>query len=325
MLVRLIREAGGHGDVIRCLSVARAIKEAMPSSEVWFYGVKNYAFHAKLCPDVDGVFVAPWDQRVDRDKPLSGELYSHLNSPRPFDASVGLFCPAWRAEKDHFPHFPDRILSFVRAGERELKCSLVPRAPRVVVPRQAQENADKLLESFGCDLSKDRLVAVAPVASSALRYLPAPVLRALVLRLSAENYDVIVLANKAKICEAALDGLSVPIINLKPFQLVYGVMKRVKMLFCSDSGPLHAAAAVGARSFTVLGPTGGPYLCGRYDAASWIQPAGKHFNGLGCQSPCYYVAYWDQLRACKEAGRCEAMHRMDVDVVVERALEALVA
>jgi len=42
MNVRILREAGGIGDILCTLPVARAVKENWPDAKVYYFGLRDY-------------------------------------------------------------------------------------------------------------------------------------------------------------------------------------------------------------------------------------------------------------------------------------------
>lgn len=64
----LLREAGGLGDVVRTLPVARGLKRRYPGARVEYVALAGYEGLVKLSPDVDAVHAVSERERRGRDE-----------------------------------------------------------------------------------------------------------------------------------------------------------------------------------------------------------------------------------------------------------------
>ena len=127
MRVRLLREAGGLGDVVRCLGVARSIRKAAPGAEVWFFVLSGYAGIARMAPDVARVIEVSSSLRRKRDELPDPARRAYLRSGVCFDATVDMYCPAYRHERETQGAVTlDRIDIWTREAARVTGLDLAP-------------------------------------------------------------------------------------------------------------------------------------------------------------------------------------------------------
>ncbi|MHC4251049.1 MAG: glycosyltransferase family 9 protein, partial [Planctomycetota bacterium] len=151
MRIRLLREAGGLGDVVRCLGVARSIRKCTHDAELWFYTLAGYGSWARLCPDVAKVVEVGMSARRRRDElpdPAKREYLRRHGAC--FDATVDMYCPAWRHEVETQGNvMKDRIDIWTEAAARVAGLDLKAELAWLSVPDLARGRAEGRLEAVG--------------------------------------------------------------------------------------------------------------------------------------------------------------------------------
>lgn len=326
MRVRLIRENGGHGDVIRCLGVARSIKDVDPSIEVWFYVMAYFRTHPDLCPDVDVVVPLKKDERRPWGADIDPEKFAYLRSDLKFDASVNLCCPAWEYEVKNAPNIEkDRTQVWTEAAAKTTGLKLEPRVARINLPPNHRSDSRSILARIGLKTNGTGkpLVGLAPSGTHPFRCMTLDCVEGLCRLLVGSGMDVVILSGNRVRWNAIAQRQGCHSIVLPTTELIYGVVEALDLLIAIDSGPLHFAGVTGTRTIGVFGCTGGEALCRRYPSHSWIDPDASDRSNLRCEKPCYYLRFGKQQAECKELGSCVAMGRIEPDRIARRAIEAM--
>jgi ADP-heptose:LPS heptosyltransferase len=93
------------------------------------------------------------------------------------------------------------------------------------------------------------------------------------------------------------------------FKQLGALLERASVVVANDTGPMHVAVAIGARTIALFGPTS-PMLTGPYGKGDYRVISRNNF----CEIPCYNVACADNI--CMSAIKVE-----DVLDEVRRMLE----
>ena len=300
MHVRLLREAGGLGDVIRCFPVARGFKEQHPGCEVSFCTLPEYCGFASHCPDIDHVISVGWDERRDRDETPDPAKYPYLRGE--FDRTVDLYCPAYRHERDTDGRVTrDRI---------ELFCAAAGVTPDDLLPRYEVRPAelawvDGWLAGRGVRLGG--LIGVAPFASHSMRNWDYDRWRRVLETLEADGHSLLVFDGRRR----RLEGL--PGVHLNGIELwqLAAFIARGSLFLSVDTGPYHIAAALGTPVVGLFGGTNGCVISKHYRGAMPVQGCGRD-----CDSPCYMRRSRGWGEHCYETG-CRAMQSIRPEQVLE--------
>lgn len=325
--VRLLRENGGHGDVIRCLGVARSLKAVDPSIEVWFYTMGFFRTHADMCPDVDVVVPVTKDERRPRGDDVDPDRYPYLRSDLDFDASVSLCCPAWDYELKNAPNVEkDRIQLWTEAAARATGLKLEPMVPRINLPPNHRAHSRMILKRLGLKFGHGGkpLVVLAPAGTHCYRRMTDVQVSGLCRLLTASGMDVLILSITPSHWKEVARADGCCSISLPTIESIYGVIELADLVISVDTGALHFAAVMGTPTVGLFGCTGGQALCRRYPMHSPIDPEESDKMGLTCKKPCYYVRFREQQQKCRAAERCLAMAAIEPDRIARRAIEALV-
>jgi ADP-heptose:LPS heptosyltransferase len=311
--VRLLREAGGLGDVIRCLAVARGFREQYgPRTEIAFYALAGFEEVVRLCPDVDRIAAIRLSERRDRDAFPDPNRWPYLRSPEPWQVSADLFCPAWQHEKE--------TQGAVTRERTELWCAAAgvrPRdfRPHVVVPAAATYRAEGWLMAH--NLRQGRYVCVEPFSASPLRTWPLEQWKTLIGLIHAIGCPVVVLDAHPKRA-AGLPGILAAGL---PIPEVMALMAYAAASVVVDSGLLHVCGALGLPALALFGMTSGPVLCRHYPT---VRPVVGTAPDGACSPPCYGFALRGrrQLEECRKTVRgCAALNGIEAEEVFARVQE----
>lgn len=326
MRVRLLREAGGLGDVLRAFSVATSIKNRHSGAEVWFYVLKDYAWHAKLCPAIDVVVPVDREERRDRDALPNATVHAYLKSNVAFDATVDLYCPAWKYERSNPKDVVfDRSTVFCREASSKIGIDLQPCVARMLRPEQSYERALTWLATHGLHAKFNRsrpLVGLQLRGTHPVRRLLDPRAGEVIEELKARDVDIVLFDMNVQPTRDMAERHGVHEATHLNNALLYGLVGEMDHMLTVDSGLYHLAAVLNTPATAVVGCTGGEYLSRSYPLASHVEPGEAEFEGLECDRPCYFTTCWRQRNTCKREG-CIAMMRIGAKRIVDRVLESL--
>lgn len=335
MRVRLIREAGGLGDVLCCLAVARSIRLAVPDVETWFYAMPGYAPLPRACPDVDRVVAVPNDERIDRDVPINPREYPHLDrADVTFDASVNLFCPAFRHEADSRGRPTlNRIQAMCRYAAGVLGVDLEPVAPRIVLKSSTRAYARGAIDGAcgGPDYVERPMLGIHPFAMAQGRAIGAEHLAAVLRELARVGARAFYLRDRwtpRNEWQAAtlktFRGAGVPGVDPPDHETLAAAVAACDVFLCGDSGPMHLAGCLGVPTVGLFGLTSGEMTCRQYGSHAPLDPTPEMRDGLPCDHACYRLgsAGWDYERC---GGGCGAQARIPAGAVAEAVVRLLEA
>lgn len=297
-----ILRANGLGDLMFALPAAETLRAAYPDAEiVWLGRPLHAAVLAHRPGPVDRTIVVPPCHGV-RDEPgedprqldaffermaeerfdLALQLHGGGRYSNPFvrrlDAriSVGMKTPDAEPLDRFIPYiyFQPEVMRYLEV------VSLVGAAARTLEPALAVTDHDRLEAAAVWSPAADTpLVVMHPGATDGRRRWPAArfAMAAEALIRAGAEVAVIGLKEEDSIVEEVLSGMRVPAINLcgrLSLAALIGLLKRGDLFIGNDSGPLHVAAAVGARTVGIFWCgnliNGGPFTRGRHrPALSW--------------------------------------------------------
>lgn len=315
--VRLLREAGGLGDIVRCLTVARGYKERYGADGVFisFWTLPHYASLVRLSPDLDELHLVPFLQRRPRDAFPDPKVYSYLRlrpGETPWDETVDLYCPAWTYERD--------VQGDVQRERTELWCAAAGVKPRIYrpelpVPAAATAFVDGWLFAHG--LRRGAYLVVAPFSASPIRSWPAAHAAALSEDLLKLGLPLVIADDRPQRIQA-LGGVHA--IGL-PFAALMSLLSGARLTVTVDSGPLHLCGALGTPTLALFGMTSGPVICRHYPSVSPLSGAPAD----SCSPPCYGFALRgkDALLRCNKTRTCATLNAITPAEVLRRIGELL--
>lgn len=318
MKVRMLREAGGLGDVVCTLPILQWMHEEYvvgQGAQLYIYGFTPY----KPIWDMSGIPYAWRNQHhngVRRRRRWVDPCQHYKEHTDEFAMHADLWCPAWPHETAKQEGYPiwSRIECFAHAAGMpfdRIQC------PHITVPESAMSWARQYLRFAGH--GDEHLVLMFPLAAGPARCWGydrfAAVARALWQR---DRARVIVLAGKPsdlRWWQENAPEFATPRCVLS-FDRLAALMNLADLVVSGDTGPFHLAAAVNTPSLGLFGMTGGELTSKHYPLASWIQ--GTRERPGGCRVPCYHRFHDGFEQRCKPRG-CAALLSITPDQVIDRA------
>jgi len=316
MNIRVLREAGGLGDIVRILPVIRGLREKYPTARIDVFVPGAYAPLVRRAGEADNIIETSLARRRSRLAKPDEKRWPYLSTDVEYDKTVDLYCPAFAYELVRGRDvWHDRIELFCMAAgvrPREMR-------PRIPIAQEEVDGAKRLLRSLGI-AERRGWVAVQPFSTDPARDWPREKWRMLADALSLEGYGVFVLDC---VPDRAAD-FPCPRVTGQPLPAVGAVLRAIQLLIGPDSGLLHLAAAVGGRGLGLTASQSGAVLYRHYPHHTYVQPA-ETDAPKGCSWPCY----WRRPARCarmnlKAAGKtCPALAGLPVAVVARAAVHLL--
>jgi len=274
MRIRVLREAGGLGDILRTFPVCRGLKEKYPGAEVDYYCLDEYKELVRHCPWVDRIYPVPLVRRRDRDAQPNAVRWSYLD--RRYDMTVDLYCPAYRYERD--------VRGDVAIDRTSLFCyaaGVRPSTPTLMLSRPHAGWARKAVDQMGG--ARGPIVGLQPFSTTALRNWPLEYWEELSAWIQAQGWLSLVFTFRGAKC-GRIRGVK---LGMPHFWRLAALVKRCNIVVTPDSGVFHLAGSVGVRAIGVFGSTNGEVIRRHYPRASHIQ---ADRGAARCEPPCNYAA-----------------------------------
>jgi hypothetical protein len=312
--IRLVREAGGLGDLVRLFSVCQGLKVKHPGCELHFYGLDHYRplfRRGGPCPFVDEYFALPFTVSFRRPRmaPLDPAKWPYLDRGLHYDLEYDMFCPAfcWGEVDTDGAVVEDRGRIWCRAAEVEFS------TPVWHVGEPEREWAADWLANKGLD--PDKLVVTQPFGTTIVRNWPEAAWHELNRALIAEGWQVLNL----DVCvrTKGLPGILEWRLSLTELGAVISL---ARLMVSGDSGLFHVAGAVGTRALGLFGLTSGEIMCRGYPTSLTHFIQGEQDGG--CKPPCYGRLSRGWGQGCKDTG-CRLLNAVPVRAVLEKALDVL--
>lgn len=347
--IRLLREAGGLGDIVCCLPALRWLHENFQSAGVTARGLELLQ-HFGVCGVAEGEpcelvlyglgpYRAVWEMSGVRFEWRSQQFNGasrrdRWTDPREhygengdeFALSLDLWCPFWLHEIAPEAGNPVR-------SRLQIACDLLGMEDsEIVLPetRPSRKVLEETAQALRLDgWSGEPLALIFPLCQGPARVWPAPrwaeVARGLWQRFGAR---VMVLAGRtwelnwwrAYAKEFSLKtGLDWP--------RIAALLHLSDLSLSGDTGPYHLAASCKIPAIGLFGMTGGEITSRHYPQAKWIQGgAGREVvagTGAVCRAPCYH-RWHDGFGGdlCKENG-CASLLSIQPDQVLAHAAKLL--
>jgi len=316
MNIRVLREAGGLGDIVRILPAIRGLREKYPTARIDVFLPGAYAPLVRRAGDADNIIETSFATRRSRLAEPDEERWPYLRTGVAYDRTVDLYCPAFAYELRHGRDvWHDRIELFCMAA------GVLPREmrPRIPIAEKELDTAKRLLRSLGI-AERRGWVALQPFSTDPARDWPREKWKMLANALSLEGYGVFALDC---VPDRTAD-FPCPRVTGQPLLAVGAVLQAIRLLIGPDSGLLHLAAAVGGRGMGLTASQSGAVLYRHYPDHTYVQPDDPSAPE-GCNWPCY----WRRPGRCarlnlKAAGKtCAALAGLPVAAVAQAAVQLL--
>lgn len=315
MNIRVLREAGGIGDIVRIIPVLRGLRETYPSATIWVFAPGEY--EPLLAGWYDRFVPVPRAKRRPRDAGIDEKRWPYLAVPSvEFGLTVDLYCPAFRHERQQRGDvWLDRI---------ELMCMAAGVEPSSMTPRinlspGAEEAARRWIARWSP--GPGALVAVQPFSTDPARNWPLRNWLRLADALEREGRRVLILD--------ACEGRTRPFRQLrvlgKPLDFVAALIAQCDLVVGPDSGLLHVAAAVGTPGVGLFASQSPGVTYRYYPRHAYVYPP---WDG---QRRCRWPCHWARPPECcrreleKRGRTCAMLARIGVDDVLRAVRGCLAA
>jgi len=318
MNARILREAGGLGDVICTLPVARAAKEKWPGVKVYYFCIEDYRDVIEHCPDVDVFVPAPVGGRRPRDHEPDPAQWTYLaaeNLPEParesrgkdvFDVTLDCWCPAFRYEKEKGQKLDrSRIESFCASAGVTPSNYL----PRYVVTEKERAWARGWIEAQGFE--RRSVVGLQPFSLNSRRDWPEQNwsdLAGILLKQGAAVLVFHTFFSRVK----AIPGRKV---TGYPASKVAALLTECNCVVTPDSGLFHLSAAVNTPAIGLFGSTSAVQTAKHYPLHRCIWPKDAP-RKKKCLTPCHSFQWCGCDETCRDNG-CEILATIKVQEVLD--------
>ncbi len=314
--IRILREAGGIGDIIRCSVIARALREKYPRAELYACIAAPFvALWERACRCEHVIAVQPHERRPRLAEPDPGR-WPYLTAPyrEAFDLTVDLYDPAFRVECEqaHDNHL-DRIDLWCRAAGVDP----ANKTPRLHLRPEDVAAAGALLKAHSLGGERGALIAMQPFSTDPARDWPEPKWRRLATLLQWTGHRVFVL----DAAPGRVQAFQVPRICCQPLPAVAALISRADLLIGPDSGLSHLAAAVNTPAVTLFGSQSGAQCTRYYPQALYVNPP----PGTECPNGGRWPCFWRRPRGCgreehrRDGRTCAAIERIEIETVYDAA------
>jgi len=313
MNIRVVREAGGIGDIVRIIPVLRGLREKYPAARLWVFAPS--AYQPLLRGWYDEFRATPQARRRPRDSDLDEKRWPYLNVGVKFDVSISLYCPAFRHEHSQRGNvWLDRIDLFCQAAAIEPSSKL----PRVNLNRP---DVAAVREYLDRNRLRDggRLIAIQPFSTDPARNWPLENWRRLADALEWIGHRVIVLDG----ARGRTNSFSRHRVLCRPIGFVAALISECDLLVGPDSGLGHLAAAVGTPTVGLFASQSGPVMYRHYPLHTYVYPP---WDG---QAHCKWPCFWNRPGQCtrqallKAKKTCAMLARISVENVYDAVMARL--
>ncbi len=320
------------GDVVRISGLPAALRQACPKAEIVVVTDQGLGALFEAAPDIDRLILnrrqrlpATWRQaraalhdfRRDGGFDLAIDLQGRpasaawiYASGAAIKAGRGGFRPGWR-----FTQATDYLVSDTTEGAAILKRLAIPvgdPAPVLHTSAVAEAAIEPLLREAG--LPAEGFLLVNPFSRWPTKAWPLDRYAALLPQLRRESDIPIAItagaseaAEAAQLVEALPAGTAVSLAGRLDLGLLLALLRRARLVLTGDSGPMHAADALGTKVVALFGPTwperAGPWRKDQTVIQRWRSP--------------HYHAY-------RQPGSVQGMAAISVDEVRAAVMAALV-
>lgn len=251
MLIRVVREAGGLGDLVRLMAVFAGLKKKYPGAEIHFYCLEHFReLVMPMCGGlIDKYYCVPVTSRRARLSEINEDEFPYLKRGIRYDLTFDMYCPAYLHEIDTYGAVTtDRTRLWCNAADVEFSY------PKLNVPERERQFARDWIEKHSED--PDQLVAIQPFGTSLSRNWPVYNWKELISKLTKAGLSVV-----AFDCCGRIRHLN----TYREWNLSYcqlaGLLQQCSLCISGDSGLFHVAAGVRTMALGLFGPTSGEVMC----------------------------------------------------------------
>jgi len=264
----VVVRGGALGDLILTLPALAALRRAFPQAHITLIGSapgrlltlgRGYAdAFWPLDADWLGGLFDPAGRQPPALDPRPDLAIVWLRTPEPairYFTALGvehLLAADPLPPEDSPLHVADHLLATLAP----LGLPAVDPVPQIPLTDQERVAATALWRRLG--LSPEQTIAVHPGSGSRFKNWPAERFAVLVERLLAAGWNVVLVAGPADTAPLATlqaAGLGVPVLQDQPLLVLGAFLARCRAFIGHDSGVTHLAAAVGAPTLALFGPT----------------------------------------------------------------------
>ena len=148
MRIRVLREAGGIGDIVRAMVAVRGLREKYPAAEIWGYFAAPFVPLCERAGGCDRIIPMPTARRRPRGAAPDPDRWPEYRAPNgeTFDLTVALYCPAYDHEvRAGYDQWLCRIDLMCRAADVEPR----DKTPHLTPRAEDEAEADRALASLG--------------------------------------------------------------------------------------------------------------------------------------------------------------------------------
>ena len=305
MNIRVVREAGGIGDIVRIIPVLRGLREKYPAARLWVFAPATY--RPLLRGWYDEYVATPHHGRRNRDAALDENRWPYLNVGVAFDRSISLYCPAFTYEV--------RQGRDVRLDRIDLFCQAAGVQPSSKLPVVNLHPADvRAAKEYVIEhelWERGKLIAVQPYSTDPARNWPLANWLRLAAALERAGHRVVILDGA--------EGRTRPFrqhrVIGRPLGFVAALLSLCDLLVGPDSGLGHLAAAVNTPCVGVFASQSGEIMYRHYPLHTYVEPSRD--TPASCEWPCF----WKRPARCTRAAllkagkTCEMIGRISVGEV----------
>lgn len=328
--IRVIREAGGLGDLVRVVAVAQGLRKKYPEARIHFYGARY--LQELIAPRATHAFdlYIPCPQGIrDREVPLDEIRFPHLNRGIIYQESHCCWCWAYKHEPSTGGLVcQDRIELWCQ------KASVEPSRPYLKLLPGDISWRDKYQKKY----AGQKLLGIQVGATCRSREWPYEYWNRFINLAAEAGWRVLLF----DVCYRWLKEIAPEThVNLelsinRPWPETLGKLAACNLIITPDSGFFHLAGCLALRTLGLFGCTSGVVISRPWN---WEKPTHDYLEipaekidydtlptePRPCQPKCYmrWERGWDSKRYREKNNYCALMSALTPDMVVRRAEKIL--
>jgi len=310
MKIRVVRESGGLGDLIRLFPVFKGLRKKYPDAEITFFCLNHYRDLMRHCPEIDVYIPCTMHERRPRLAPLDHDLYPYLDRGVKYDLEFDMYCPAYHHEVlTDGEVTEERGHLWCDAADVEFTHPVFPvwEKDRIWARNWIEERM----------IDPENLVVFQPFGTTRARNWA-----------EMNWHNLVGMMEEGGIMPVAIDVCNrirkFPCARLvhPTFGQLAAVLELAQVCISGDSGMFHFAAAVGTKALGLFGETLGRVMIQGYPPLRtfFIQGDPTSCKHPPCQYPCY--GRWSRKygEQCRDHG-CPILDAIPVEEVYRRVCE----
>jgi len=318
--IQLLSEGGGIGDVLRRLSIAYSIREAIPNAEVWTFVQDSLLSWAQLDPVASPLVVVNSGARRGLSQPPDPARYPYLDINVDFDRVVDLYDPAESYENAAFSPINHsrwqkwrEVASNILGEELPLCHIKIPRRREWVLRTAGWLHKQK-------DLPERYLVGIQPLSHWKWRSLSKEQVAGMVDAFRLEGAKCILFHHEKFMQEWAEEMDAWAMIGADP-RMIVETVRICDAIITGDSAFFHIGGFLERPTVGLFAQTNGEAIGSDYRTCHAIMAGERERVGLECTMPCYRRASYGCKPSCRKG--CLALERINPAVVVEKVLQLI--